>query len=276
MDDRTGALEAADGTILFTREWMAGDPKASMLIVHGLGEHCARWDHVGRYFADRGYAVYSFDLRGHGRSGGARIDVESFDEFIADVSLVARYDVMPAGLPWVLYGHSMGGLIGARYLESEEPQPAAAVLSAPALSADVPAALRWTAKGLGSILPTVRFPNSIKGEQLSRDPAVGEVYFEDPLVETKATARFGKELFAAQDETLQRIDRIDVPTLVVHGGDDELVPTSASEPLAQLDCVDRRVYDGQRHEIHNEPEQLELLDDVYEWLESTLDRPAAS
>lgn len=276
MDDRTGALEAADGTILFTREWIAGDPKASMLIVHGLGEHCARWDHVGRYFADRGYAVYSFDLRGHGRSGGSRIDVEAFDEFVADVSLVARYDVMPAGLPWVLYGHSMGGLISARYLESAEPQPAAAVLSAPALSADVPVALRWTAKGLGSILPTMRFPNSIKGEQLSRDPAVGEVYFADPLVETKATARFGKELFAAQDDTLARIDRIDVPTLVVHGADDDLVPTSASEPLEQLDCVERRVYDGQRHEIHNEPEQHELLDDVYDWLESTLARSAAS
>ena len=276
MDDRTGALEAVDGTILFTREWLSGDPKANILLVHGLGEHCGRWDHVGRFFADRRYSVYSFDLRGHGRSGGARVDVEQFDDFVSDVSVVARYDVMPAGLPWVLYGHSMGGLIAARYLIADEPPPAAAVLSAPALSADVPLALRWTAKGLGSVWPSLRFPNSIKGEQLSRDPAVGEAYFADPLVETKATARFGKELFAAQDDTVGRLDAIDVPTLVIHGGRDELVPPSASEPLESVGGVEREIYPDLCHEVHNEPERDQVLADVYAWLESVLDRSAAS
>lgn len=275
MDDRTGALEAADGTILFTREWEAEEPKANMLLVHGLGEHCGRWDHVGRFFAEGGYTVYSFDLRGHGRSGGPRTDVESFDDFLSDVSVVARYDVMPAGLPWVLYGHSMGGLIAARYLTTAEPQPAAAILSAPALSADVPVVLRWTAKGLGSVWPGLRFPSSITGEQLSRDPTVGEAYFADPLVETKVTARFGKELFAAQEDTVARLDQIDVPTLVIHGGRDELVPATASEPLESLDCVEREVYPDLCHEMHNEPEQDQVLEDVSGWLDSVLDRSAA-
>jgi alpha-beta hydrolase superfamily lysophospholipase len=119
-------------------------------------------------------------------------------------------------------------------------------------------------------MPKLAMANSIEGEQLSRDEAVGEAYFADPLVYTKATTRFGMELFGAQDRSHDVIGEIDTPTLVIHGGDDPLVPPSASAPLAALDSVDRKVYPGLRHELHNEPEQVQVLSEIAAWLDSTL------
>ena len=123
MEVTTGTVTASDGVELYTRRRDAAEPRASILIVHGAGEHCGRWDHVSAFLAYRGYAVTAFDLRGHGESGGPRFHVDDFDHFVDDVATVA--ETLDPALPWVLYGHSMGGLIGALYLESDRPQPAA-------------------------------------------------------------------------------------------------------------------------------------------------------
>ena len=116
----------------------------------------------------------------------------------------------------------------------------------------------------------MRMANSIKGEQLSRDPAVGEKYFADPLVETKATARFGAIFLSQMAAIRDDYDRLTRPTLVIHGADDELVPPHASAPLAALENVERKLFAGLRHEIHNEPEQDEVLGFVVSWLDSQL------
>jgi alpha-beta hydrolase superfamily lysophospholipase len=239
-----------------------------MLIIHGVGEHSGRWEHVGDFFADRGYDVTSFDLRGHGASGGDRIDLESFDQYLDDVERV--FAEIPDDLPRVIYGHSMGGLIATAYGMSSRRQPDRYVLSAPALAADVPAALRLAAKVLSRITPGLRLKNSIKGEQLSRDPSVGEKYFADPLVETKATARFGAILFGEMDSLGDRYEGLSRPTLVIHGAEDSLVPPRASAPLAALDNVERKLFAGLRHETHNEPEQAEVLGFVAAWLDDQM------
>ncbi len=112
--------------------------------------------------------------------------------------------------------------------------------------------------------------NSIKGEQLSKDPVVGEKYFADPLVETKATARFGAVFLRQMDSIRDDYDRLSKPTLVIHGAEDVLVPPHASAPLAALDNVDRKVFAGLRHEIHNEPEQADVLGFVASWLQDQM------
>jgi acylglycerol lipase len=268
MNATVGTHTAPDGTELLTRSWVAETPKATIVLVHGLGEHCGRWDHVGSFLAERGYAVIAFDLRGHGESGGAKVHVDSFDTLVADVADIAR--LVDPDLPWVLYAHSLGGLVGTLYLTSEYTQPAAAVLSAPALEDNLPAYLRVAAEVLGRIVPTLSVGNSITGPQLSRDEAVGEAYFADPLVASKATAGFGRAGLAAQREARSRLDRISVPTLVVHGAEDRLVPPSASAPFAAVPSVERKLYPGLRHEIHNEPEQDQVLSDIADWLDATL------
>ncbi len=239
-----------------------------MLIIHGVGEHSGRWGHVGDFFADRGYDVTAFDLRGHGASGGDRVDLESFDQYLDDVERV--FGEIPDDLPRIIYGHSMGGLIATAYGMSSRMQPDRYVLSAPALAADVPAALRLAAKVLSRITPGLRLKNSIKGEQLSRDPSVGEKYFADPLVETKATARFGAILFGEMDSLGDGYQGLSRPTLVIHGAEDSLVPPRASAPLAALDNVERKLFAGLRHETHNEPEQAEVLGFVASWLDDQM------
>ena len=275
MSDQTASLAAGDGLVLFTRRWLAPEPRVAVLLVHGLGEHCGRWDHVAELLNERGMSVFSFDLRGHGRSGGRRAHVDSFDDYIHDLRLVAETDVIPTGLPWVLYGHSMGGLIATVYLTGDNPQPAAGVLSAPALDADVPTALRYAANVLGRVTPALPLPNSIKGDHLCRDPAVAEAYFGDPLVETKATAGFGREALLAQTNVRAALGQISVPLLVFHGAEDELVPPRASAPFGGVESATRRLYPGLRHETHNEPEQEQVIGDVADWIEETVLRQSS-
>lgn len=268
MSATIGTHIAPDGTELLTRRWIAESPKATVLLVHGLGEHCGRWDHVGSSFAARGYAMIAFDLRGHGESGGPQGHVDTFDTLVEDVAAIA--ELADPDLPWALYAHSLGGLIGTLYLESTYDQPAAAVLSAPALDDNLPTHLRVAGEILGRIAPTLSIENSITGAHLSRDDTVGEAYFADPLVSSKTTTGLGRAGFAAQRRAREGIDRIAVPTLVVHGTEDRLVPPSASAPLAASPSVERKLYPGLRHEIHNEPEQDQVLSEIADWLDATL------
>ncbi|MGI8822414.1 MAG: lysophospholipase [Acidimicrobiia bacterium] len=265
----TSQHHTRDDLDLLTRHWgPAGPAKATMLLVHGLSEHSGRWDHVARFFAAAGYDTHGFDLRGHGLSDGAHVDVDRFDMFVGDVAeMVAE---VRSELPLVIYGHSMGGLITTLYAVSDHPQPDLYVLSAPALGADVAAPLRIAASVLGRAVPGLRMGTGLKGEQLSRDPKVGEAYFADPLVYIKGTARFGAALLGAMPEAAQAVGAIRVPTLVIHGGDDTVVPPWASEPMAAVPGVERRVWPGLRHEMHNEPERDEVLDFVAVWLDDHL------
>ena len=164
----------------------------------------------------------------------------------------------------------MGGLVATHYLAEDRPHPSGAVLSAPALDAEVPLPLRLAVRMLGRIAPRFALENSIKGEQLSRDPEVGKAYFADPLVNTKATLGLGAAFFDAQDRSKEVIGTIDTPAFVIHGGDDPLVPPAMSAPLATSPSVERKVYPGIRHEIHNEPEQAQVLGEVAAWLDSRL------
>jgi alpha-beta hydrolase superfamily lysophospholipase len=201
-----------DGLELITRHWPASGPAtATMLIVHGMAEHCGRWDHVGEFFAAAGFDVRGFDLRGHGESDGPRLDVAGFDDYVDDLAEIVA-EVRDDDLPLVVYGHSMGGLVTGLYAESDHSQADYYVLSAPAIGADVAPPLRIAAAVLGRAVPGVRMNTGLKGEQLARDSAVGEAYFADPLVSVKATARFGQALFEAMTRASANLDAIGTPT----------------------------------------------------------------
>lgn len=271
MTEQEGMFHTSDGVELFTRTWSAREPRYEVLLVHGLGEHSGRWAEPMTHLTDRGADVYTYDLRGHGRSSGDRTDVTSFDRFYDDISEMAAATVAASGRPWVLYGHSLGGLQATGYLLSgRDPQPNVAVLSAPAMKAEVSGALRLAAGIFGRVAPRLRFPTSITGEQLSKDPSVGERYFADELVEVKASARLGRAIFDEQARLASELGLIGIPTLVIHGAADPLVLPSASAGLARSEGVVRRLYPTLRHELHNEPEGPEVLGDVADWIDSRL------
>lgn len=240
--------------------------KAALVLVHGIGEHSGRYEHVGARLAAAGIDVLGYDNRGFGQSGGKRGHVDSFDQYLDDIEDVLdkqRSD----GVPLVLMGHSLGGLMAATYLVSDRPQPDLAVLSAPALAADVPVWQRVAAPLLSKVVPKAFVKSKIDPELLSRDRAVQQAYLDDPLVFGGATAQLGAEIFQTMGATTAALSSITVPTYVIHGGDDELVPTASSKPLAKLANVERRVWDGLRHECLNEPEQDAVIDELITWID---------
>jgi alpha-beta hydrolase superfamily lysophospholipase len=247
----------------------AAGVSAAVLLVHGIGEHSGRYDHVGRYLAARRFDVMAFDCRGHGQSGGRRGHLEGFNEHLDDVEdlIVERRQL---GVPVVLIGHSLGGLISASYVVSGRPSPDLLVLSAPALGAAVPRWQRAAARTLCRVAPRVFVKSEIDPEVLSRDPGVQQAYVEDPLLVAGATARLGQEILTAMAQTSASIDRITIPTYVLHGGDDQLVPPEHSRPLAALANVTYRLWPGLRHECLNEPEQAEVLAELVGWLDARL------
>jgi len=257
---------ATDRTVLYVRHWPAtGQPWARVLIVHGIGEHSGRYERTARLMAEAGLDVSAFDLRGHGLSGGRRVYVRRWDDFLDDVEAQLA-PLRSSGLPTVLFGHSMGALIALTYACSGRSAPDLLVLSAPPLRAAVPGWQRALAPILSRLAPTLVIANPIGGAQLARDPAVGIDYFADPLVQPRSTARLGAELFSAMKRGRSGLGRLHVPTLVIHGGADVLVPTSGSEPLGNLPGVERRVLPGLRHETLNEPEGPEIVAGIVEWL----------
>jgi alpha-beta hydrolase superfamily lysophospholipase len=118
--------------------------------------------------------------------------------------------------------------------------------------------------------PTVAIPNTLKAEQLSRDPAVGEAYFSDPLVYRKTTPRLGAALFGAMEELTEGASDLVVPTLVLHGTADTIVPPQSTAILGTVPGVERRLLPGLRHEILNEPEGPELVQDIIDWINARI------
>lgn len=258
------------GLTQLRRVWIPdSDPRAVVVIMHGISEHSGRYEHVGRRLAASGFFAIAFDHQGHGGSGGRRAFVERFDDFLDDCQDHLA-NARALGLPVILAGHSMGGLIASAYAVSDRPQPDLVVLSAPALGAEVPNWQRQWAPRLSRIAPRVYVAAKFDGTILSRDPSVAEVYRADPLIRTGATTRLGDELFKAMAAVSASLHQIRVPTLVLHGSADALVPAATTEGFIGLDNVTRIVYPGLRHELFNEPEGPEILDDAVKWIDAQL------
>ncbi len=278
MPSTTSHVKTSDGTDLLVRQWppdeaeaggaWAGAPWASVLLVHGIGEHSGRYEHVGDQMTAAGLEVQAYDQRGQGGSGGRRGDVERWSQFHDD--LAERLAVVRAGAggrPVVLYGHSFGGLVVAGYLLTDRPRPDVAVLTSPGLDSELAGWKKALAPVLGRIAPTLAIPTGIKGETLSRDPSVAAKTAGDPLCVSVTTTRLG----ALAGEEQKRVRALapggfGIPTLVLHGEDDHLVPVAASAGFEDAPLVERRTYPGLRHELHNEPEGPAIIDEVIAWL----------
>jgi alpha-beta hydrolase superfamily lysophospholipase len=257
---------ASDGMPLQIRHWVTtGTPWATVLFVHGIGEHSGRYDRVGRLMSRVGLDVRAYDLRGHGISGGRRAYIRSWEEYLDDLEIVLLH-LRGTGVPLAVVGHSMGALIALSYACGGRPLPDLLVLSGTPLEMKVPIWQRAMALSLAHTAPKVMFRNPIKGDQLSTDPRVGKAYESDPLVNTRTTARLAHELFTASRRVRDQLDELTVPTLVLHGGADTVVPPEASAPLAVLARVERRVLPNMRHEILNEREGPEVVGTMVRWM----------
>jgi alpha-beta hydrolase superfamily lysophospholipase len=228
-------------------------------------------------FVPLGYAVYGIDHVGHGKSDGARVYVERFEDYTD--TLKTYFDMVrdwQPEKPIILVGHSMGGLIGSSYLLDHQAELSGAVISGPLLktSDNVSPAMVFIGKVLSTLMPRFGLVD-LEADGVCRDPAVVQAYVSDPLVHTgKTTARLGAELLKAMKRVLAEAAKITLPILILQGSADKIVdPDGARMLYAAVSSSDKtfHVYDGCYHEVFNEPERDQVLDDVEKWLEARLE-----
>lgn len=273
----TPTLTTADGLDLHLRHWTCADPRGTALIVHGLGEHGGRYDHVAAALNEAGWDVFAHDHRGHGRSGGARGRIARDDALLEDLALVI--DAVRAARPGrlLLLGHSMGGLIAARFVaEGLQTPPArwhrevdALVLSSPALAADMNPLQKLLLASLGRLAPDLAVGNGLKPAWVSRDAAVVQAYVADPLVHDRIAPRLARFILDGGELVRRFAPRWRVPTLLMWAGSDRCVaPRGSAEfaAAAPTGLVQSQVFAPLYHEIFNEPEQAQVFARLREWL----------
>jgi alpha-beta hydrolase superfamily lysophospholipase len=264
-----GYLEGVDRLRLHYRAWEADDPRAALIVVHGMFEHSRRYQELGAFMAEGGLATYALDLRGHGASEGRRGHARRFALFLQDLDRFRRevQGLMPRETPVFLLGHSLGGLIVLRYLEEYDTPIRAAVLTAPWLGTAVPAP-RWKvvlAGVLNRVLPAFPFPFRIDAATLSHDPVRVADYRDDGEIHATITPRLFTEISTAIHQALQRGDRIHVPIRLLLAGDDRLVDTARSLAFARSlnpERVTVEVLAGLFHEVLQERERRQIMREV--------------
>jgi lysophospholipase len=285
-----GALQGAGEVRLAYRAWEPPCARAGLVVVHGLGEHGGRYADLATVLAAAGIATYALDLRGHGRSGGRRGHMPSFDAVLQDVERFRREVTMRAGaaVPLFILGHSMGGLIATRYLQehgghepqSDDPAPGGqehggrfrgAIVISPWLATAMPVP-RWklaASRTLGRLLPSLPIPHRLRTEHLSRDPSIVRAYDDDPLTHGSITPRAFVEVSAAMDLAVQRSGRLALPMLFLLAGDDRIVDTGHALRFARAiraGDVTIDVYDGSYHEVLNDHDRQRAFSQVRDWL----------
>jgi alpha-beta hydrolase superfamily lysophospholipase len=273
VTEASGSFAGVLDRRIFWRSWTPDDApaRAAIVLVHGLGEHSGRYDHVVARLVGEGYAVHTVDHRGHGRSDGPRALIEDLDNAVADVdTLVDRAVSAEPGVPVFMMGHSMGGLIAVRYALAHQDRLAGLILSATLAQLDaVPKPLELVGRALSVIAPRAPLI-AIDHTLVSRDPDVVKDYRSDPLVHHgKVPARTAVQLADAVARFPSTVGSITVPTLILYGTADALCPPAGSVMLGdRIGAADKTItaYEGLFHEILNEPERETVLDDVAAWL----------
>jgi len=273
---REGKGLGAQDVELFWRVWDAPSPKASLILVHGLGEHSGRYDEFARVLAQGGTTVFAFDLRGHGLSPGPRGDADAFPRFLED--LLGMEEEMaretPVGLPRFLMGHSLGGLICIRRLQLFKGPYAGAVISAPWLATALPDWVRRMGRFLGLALPGVPIPAGLKPERLTRDPDMIRAWRQDPLIHTRITGRLFREVERVQAKALGAPLPRDLPLLFLVPGGDRVAQSSVTVGFARGivgEGVRVEILEGREHEPLNDVGREEVYRMVLDWLATQVD-----
>lgn len=264
-------VRTPDGLDLVVRHWPApGTPRGRLLIVHGLGEHIGRYAHVAAHLGGRGWDVVGYDLRGHGRSPGRRGTVPTERAHLDDLAAVHDAVRPGDGVPFVLLGHSMGGLVAARFVaEALRPVPAL-VLSSPALDAALTPLQRLQLAIGAAVLPDLPMGNQLAVDFLSHDPVVVQRYRDDPLVHDRISARLARAILDGGRMVRARAAHWSVPTLLLWAGDDHLVSPAGSAAFAAAapaTVLTAHCFAGLYHEILNERDAGPVYAALDAWLD---------
>jgi alpha-beta hydrolase superfamily lysophospholipase len=280
-------IRTRDGLALMRRDWPSVDPRGTIVIVHGLGEHIGRYAHVAARLNASGWRVVGYDQRGHGDSPGERGRIAAGDDLLVDLAAVVDVACGEWRGPLVLLGHSLGGLVVARFVAAllEAPRPQwqrevdALVMSSPALDIGMTAAKRALLATLEALTPNLGIGNGLDANAISRDAAVVAAYRADPLVHDRIAPRLVRFLADAGAAVQAVAPRWRVPTLLLYAGSDRCVVPAGSAAFAAAapsGVVTAHAFAPLFHEIFNEPERDEVLSILTAWLDTLTALPTRS
>lgn len=264
-----------DGLNIYAKDWSVAAPKAVFVLVHGMGEHINRYNHVAAFVNSHQIAMIGNDHRGHGKSDGKRGHFRKYEDYLNEVdTLIAETKKRYPTVPLVLYGHSKGGNIVLNYLIRKRPNVAAAMVTGPwiELAFKPSPVLVFLGKMMRNIAPGFTQSSGLDVTAVSSNPAVTDAYTKDDLVHDKISAEAGMGMMDAGQYLIDYQGDMPCPLLIMHGGADKVTSQPASETFAKKlkGDVTYKSFTGLYHEIHNEVERQEVLDYFYGWLQNKL------
>ena len=268
MTDYT--IKTQDNLSLFVKKWIPETYRATVLLVHGFGEHCSRYEHVAQYFNQRGYAFIAYDLRGHGNSEGKRGHASSIDVYLDDVDIMLK-EAEKLGKPVFLYGHSMGGQLVLTHTLKRKSVVKGVFASSPwtRLAFEPKAIMVTIGKIVRSIAPAFTQNSGLNTAHISTLPEVVEAYKNDPLNHAKISAAAGLGLSENGLWLDEFAGRFPLPLLIMHGTADKITSQPASEAFAKRVAGDitYKKWEGMYHEVHNDKMQKEFLAAAVDWFD---------
>ncbi|MEM1320632.1 MAG: lysophospholipase [Bacteroidota bacterium] len=260
-----------DQVQLHVKHWSLQQPKVLLCLVHGLGEHCGRYQHLAEYFAQAGVATLSYDQRGHGHSSGKRGHVTNYDCLLNDVELLLQKgEELYPGVPQILYGHSMGGNVVLSYVLRRRPALAATITTGAwiQLTKQPPAIQVAFGRLMRSIFPAFTQPSKLDPSHISTVAAEVERYVADPLIHSRISSATGIDVIGAGQWLYDHQGEAPMPMLIMHGGADLITDPAASRRLAERlsGPVSYKEWPGMYHEIHHEAEPKAVFDFTLNWL----------
>ncbi|WP_116124423.1 alpha/beta hydrolase [Lewinella sp. IMCC34183] len=262
------------GLRLYAVDWRQDAPRAVLGVIHGLGEHCRRYDGLADFFNRRGFAVVGYDRQGFGRSEGRKGYTADYRNYLDGVAqLRVQCERRYPGVPVFLYGHSMGGQLLLQYLIHRKPTIRGAILSAPHIAEAFRPNPVVVAVGklMRRIYPTFTLSNQVDATKLSRNPSVVEDYRADPFVHDRLSSQTGIDLLERAAALRAYAGPLPVPALLIHGTGDAITSHAESAAFAaRSPGVSFRSYAGAYHELHHEPEREAILSDVADWIDGQL------
>lgn len=246
-------------------------PRGTVLIVHGLGEHAGRYEEVATHLRQWGFTVRGYDHQGHGRSEGPRGALHSDDGLLRDLgTVIDATRQRPDTGPLILLGHSMGGLLVSRAVGTQLRPVDGLVMSSPALGTWMNGAQQALLAVLPRLLPQLTIPNGLNPKYVARDPAAVAAYRADPLVHDRISARLGGWIHREGPQTLAQASRWQVPSLLIYAGRDKLVRPDACATFARrapAAVVQSQCFEPMYHEIFNDTQRQQVFDALKGWLD---------
>ncbi|MCP4416185.1 MAG: alpha/beta hydrolase [Chloroflexi bacterium] len=273
MKHKEGTFTGKGELDLHYQCWLPDDdPIATIVIVHGMGGHSGRYQYVVQALVGKGFAIYAADHRGHGRSSGKRMFVDSWSDYLDDLHIfVGMVREWQGERPFFLYGHSMGGNITLNYVLRHPDGYNGIIASAPAVGKlDIPPVLAFLSRLFSRLAPAMQMKTNLEVNDISRDPAEVAAYAADPLVQDIGTPRFAVELSSSAEWAMVHAAKFNPPLLMVHGDGDNIVNVSSSRKFfAKVQQQDKKliVYQGGFHESHNDIHRDQVVADIEQWLE---------